>query len=220
MHERPGVSNLFLSNMDRLRVAVLAAVSDEKSAELCLDGGASFFFYSNDSLSDKWNAVVEASLHLESWTHLVISGDDTVFSREFFDTASMNSSCDYMALRSMYIVNPYTRDACRMSCDFAIGPGRVLSRSVVQDVVFAGGLFREDCSRGLDYVADTVLSSMGLECFYLDMQRTLITDVKSRKNIWDFDIMKKISDTCTYREATSHFFGEEIVIMNSDADFL
>jgi hypothetical protein len=220
MYERPGVSSLFLSNMNRLDVSVLAAVSDDNSAELCFASGASFFYYDNDPLGYKWNTAIEVSLNFAFWTHLVISGDDMVFSREFFDRAAKNESRDYMGITSMYIVDPYTRESLNMRCDFVIGPGRVLSRSLVERIVESDGLFDPGISRGLDYSADRTLSAMSADPFILDGDTTLVTDVKTRKNIWDFAIMKTFCDTCTYNEATSHFFGDEVVIMNHEADLL
>ncbi len=220
MYERPGVSNLFLSNMNRLDVSVLAAVSDDKSAELCFDSGASFFYYDNQPLGSKWNSVIEVSLNFAFWSHLVISGDDMVFSRDFFDRAEKNSDRHHMGLTGMYIVDPYSRDSLHMRCDFVIGPGRVISRSVVEAIVDSGGLFDPGISRGLDYSADRTMSSVGIDPFILDWDKTLVTDVKTKKNIWDFAIMETFCDTCTYKEATSHFFGDEIVIMNHESDML
>lgn len=220
MHERPGVSNLFLSNMNRMHVSVIAAVSDDDSAELCFDNGVSFFYYENEPLGDKWNSVINVSLNFAFWTHLVISGDDMVFSRDFFERAESMSYHDHLALSSMYIVDPHTRDACHMKCDFAIGPGRILSRSAVEYIVKSGGLFDPTISSGLDYSAEKTLESLGYDPVLMDRDKTLVTEVKTKKSIWAFGTMETFCDTCTYKEATSHFFGDEIVIMNHERDML
>lgn len=204
MYGRPYVTDAFVSNMTGHGMQVLAAVSDDDSAECCYDSGISFFYYDNDPLSDKWNSIVEVSLNFAFWTHVIISGDDNLYSSDYVKRIEDVSSYDYAGIGSYYAVDPIERRACHFKqSSFAIGPGRMLSRKVVEDVVDNGGLFHKGLSKGLDYSADMILTGLGYMPKIIDYDKTMCIDIKCGMNVWDFDKIAAVSDDCAYSEATS-----------------
>ena len=204
MHGRPDVTDLFVSSMNSHGMQVLAAVSDDDSAESCYDGGVSFFYYDNEPLSDKWNSLVSVSLNFAFWTHVVISGDDNLYSSKYISRIEEYKNLDYYGLGSYYAVDPIDRRACHFrQSSFAIGPGRVLSRRVVEQMVDNGGLFHTGLSSGLDYSSDMMLTDHGYKPVLIDGDRTMVVDVKCGMNVWGYDTIAAISEDCTYSEATS-----------------
>lgn len=204
MHGRPDVTDLFVSSMNSHGMHMLAAVSDDESAECCYDGGVSFFYYDNDPLSDKWNSLVSVSLNFAFWTHAIISGDDNLYSSSYMSSISEYSSLDYYGVGSYYAVDPIERRACHFrQSSFAIGPGRVLSRRVIEDCVDNGGLFHVGLSSGLDYSSDMILTGHGYSPKIIDGDNTMVIDVKSGSNIWSYETIAAISEDCSYSDATS-----------------
>lgn len=117
---RPAITRIFLEGAKRLNVPVLAAVSDTETLLLFDDyPNAHCITVDNSPLGRKWNFIAQVALGLPNWTHLIITGDDNLYSKEFIDriretyiadgtTKGRLLSPDYMGLESIYFIEPRT----------------------------------------------------------------------------------------------------------------
>lgn len=204
MYDRPKVSEVFLKNMERLGVKVVAAVSDEKSAEVCRINNTVFRYSQNSPLGNKWNESVRLALIMENWTHLLITGDDDLYTDEFLKRVEENQREPFLGIESCYMIKPSTNQALefRYGNGVALGGGRVLRREVVEKV---GDMYEPSALKSIDHYADLVLMEAGYMPVIIDKDKPLCVSLKTGKNIWNFEnfVGNKEARAVTYEEATS-----------------
>jgi len=209
MYDRPLVSDLFLTNMERLGIPVLAAVSDRASMNVC-EGRAESFLYFNQPLGRKWNAVIERSLSYDNWTHLIISGDDDLYSANYLTMIDEYQDLPYIGLGSLYMIDPFDYMALHFKYEYpvpvAIGSGKVLQRKAVEKSV---ELFDSELRKGLDTYVDLKLLENGYSPIIIDRDNTMMVSVKTRNNIWPLRNFIDIADEVDFNEAMAFLSDDE-----------
>ena len=206
MYDRPKVSAIFLQGMRRLGIPVLAAVSDMASKRLCIEKMRTMcIVVDNSPLGAKWNAVVKQALLFPSWTHLLISGDDDLYSDEFLQRIEEFQDNPFIGIESTYMVSPQEKHALHFRYNhgvgIAMGGGRVLKREVVEKM--GGVLYDATQNKSLDHVGDMMLMEKGYMPVIIDTDKTLCVSVKAHRNIWPLSNFKDIAPKVDYELALS-----------------
>jgi hypothetical protein len=205
MWERPQVSEIFLNGMSRLNIPVLSAVSDIRSRALCKLYETDYIETANFPLGEKWNTIATASLDYD-WTHMVLAGDDDLFTNEFIELAEQYRDLPFTGLRGMIMIEPRTHTAIKFRYEkpVAIGTGRVFQREVIErlykmDTVM---LFDPDLNSRLDYSSDMRLFEKGYQPVFLDdLSDVMCVGIKTERNIWPIGKFRQQSVTVDYEKA-------------------
>jgi hypothetical protein len=192
MYNRPVISEIFLENMNRLKIDVLPAVSDTPTDKVCAKflykGVIDVFLKANNPLGEKWNAVVKVALEYPDWTHLLIIGDDDILSPCILPLIESNAHHPFIGLSQMFMIEPQTKRAIRFhyNTGVVLGSGRVLQRKIVEDL--QGELFAPHLERELDTSADIKLwEHSRLRPVVMDKNtEPMMTGIKTSINLWPF----------------------------------
>jgi len=211
MYNRPKVSELFLIGMKRLGIPVVAAVSDDESEVLCWDNKVEYEWIKNEPLGNKWNEIACHALMLGRWTHLLISGDDDLYSNDFRDRLEEYQDHPLVGIESTYMVSPSDKQALYFKYNLnrptddspfypiALGGGRMLKREVVEKL--NGNLYNPEQNKSLDHYGDMVLMEQGYFPVIIDTDKTLCVSVKTRTNIWPIENFKNLAAEIDYEKA-------------------
>jgi hypothetical protein len=208
LYNRPDVSEIFVMGMRRLGVEVLASVSEPRSLELCRRMSIPFIRDNNTPIGRKLNNILRSSLDF-SWTHLMISGDDDVYAQSILDVYKEYESEPAIGFKSLYFVHPSSSRAVKFTYtvrETTVGAGRLLSRSVVEDVVNkVGGLWDDMRNRSLDASMDRRLAIVGVTPKIVLMESPCIIDIKTAQNIWSFDSLISFTKNGSAVEPASYY---------------
>jgi len=197
LNYRPRVSEVFLEGMKRLGLEVLGASLYQDDKKLMNRyGHECLTMRLPETLGSRWNYLLNASLYY-SWTHLLISGDDNLFSN---DLLSLVETGDYQGLEKLYFIEPSRRRAQHLKQDhgIAIGTGRIFSRRLIEESTQVFPLK----NRELDHEQDLMLYEKGLMPVIIDKGKdTLCIDIKHEKNMWAYDNFTPISTPVDYDDA-------------------
>jgi len=210
MYNRPKVSELFLRNMKRLGLPVLAAVSDEESHRVCNEENqAMCITVENEPLGNKWNELIKYALMFPRWSHLIITGDDDLFSHDFITRLEQDQEHPFLGIQSTYMVSPKDKKALHFKYDtgVALGGGRMLKREVVESL--GGVLYDSTQNKSIDHAGDMMLFEKGYRPFLIDMDKTLCVSVKTSQNIWAIDTFEPIAPRIDYDLALSILSDDE-----------
>lgn len=203
MYNRPKVSEVFLTGMKRLGIPVIAAVSDIPSVTVCNKMRTQNFLTDNAPLGNKWNEAAKYALTVEGWTHLIISGDDDLYSNDYRDRLEEFQDHPFVGIESTYMVSPKERHALhfRYNNTVAMGGGRMLKREVVEKM--GGVLYDAKQNKSIDHVGDMMLLEHGYLPAIIDTDKTLCVSVKTKQNIWPLSNFTNIAPKIDYEKAVS-----------------
>lgn len=221
MHERPKVSEIFLSNMKRLGIDVVAVVSegDNATAAICEVYDTPYLFYDNLPLGAKWNKAMEIASTMLGYTHLMLCGDDDILSPELVPLIEEYQDNPFLGIESTYMIEPRSKKAQVMRYNkkvkIAMGSGKVIHMDLAKEVVKRGGMFDPQANSKLDGYADIILLGIGnYRPVILDIDKTLMCGIKTDKNIWSFDNFNYLAKEVDYSEALSVFGNDELELLS------
>lgn len=210
MFNRPKVSELFLTNMDRVGIPIIAAVSDGASGNVC-KGRCDYFYFDNSPLGAKFNEAIKCALDYTTWTHLIITGDDDLYSDDFLHRCEEFGELPFLGLRRQYMIDSKSQLACLFEYPvkpgLVLGSGRCIKRDVVEQIQ---EMFDPEQDRGLDHYADLMLIQHGYMPFAMDFDNeVLCAAVKSDFNLWSYDNFKQTTKFVAYDKATEFLTERE-----------
>ncbi len=205
MFNRPEVSEVFITGMRRLGIDLFASISDAKSRDLCRRLDVPFIEENNFPVGRKMNKTLEAAMKLD-WTHLMISGDDDIYTQSILDTYEQHKYELAVGFNNIYFVQPSSKRAVKFSYDSekTIGAGRLISRSVVEMVLrICGELWEGKRNRSLDASMDQRLTVVNVIPKVVKLPFPCAIDIKTSQNIWSFDSITKFAkNRCTVEDAS------------------
>ncbi len=135
MYDRPQVSAIFLTGMRRLGIQVLVAVSTAQDMAVCDRYNTEYVLIKNDPLGTKWNTIATHAVEHYDFTHLLISGDDNVYSSDILELWEDHKICNFSGLSATYFIHPKDKRAAifryKTTPPLVIGTGRLINRTLL-----------------------------------------------------------------------------------------
>lgn len=162
----------------------------DASRRLAEDAGWNYLEHANAPLSQKFNAVVEATRQFNP-DAVMMTGSDDLHSARYIDNAMrIDTSFAHMkGLRDLYFYNLLTKDCLRHNgfigkrSAFSIGAGRVLTRPALDRLDFRPW-GTEKINRGLDLTLSARLRVIGIpESAHSMDDLGASVDLKSEENL-------------------------------------
>ncbi len=204
LYNRPEVSEVFITGMRRLGVEIFASISETRSRDLCKRLDVPYIEENNFPIGKKMNNTLRAALKRD-WTHLMITGDDDVYTQSILDIYEKHKYELAVGFRDIYFIQPSSKKAVKFSylTDKTIGAGRLISRGIVEIMLkVCGGAWEDKRNRSLDASMDQRLAVIGVVPKIIDLEVPCAIDIKTQQNIWSFESLTKFTKNgCAIKEA-------------------
>lgn len=217
LFNRPEVSEVFITGMRRLGIDLFVSVSEPASRDLCKRLNVSYVEENNFPLGRKMNNTLKAAMNLK-WTHLMISGDDDLYTQSILEMYEQYKYEPVIGFRSIYFIEPSSKRAMKFSytMEKTIGAGRLISRGAVEAMIkMCGSIWDDKRNRSLDASTDQRLSVIGMTPKIIELPAPCIIDIKTSQNIWSFDSLVSFTknrsrlEDASYKDVLSLISEEE-----------
>lgn len=200
LYNRPEVSEVFIAGMRRLGIGIFVSVSEPRSRDLCKRLDVPYIEENNFPVGRKLNNTLRAALKLD-WTHLMISGDDDVYTESILEVYEQHKYQPSIGFKSLYFVHPSSQRSIKFSYTdrpVTVGAGRLLCRWAVETVLrTCDGLWEGKRNRSLDASMDQRLEVIGMTPKIIELPIPCVIDIKSNQNIWSFDSLAQFTKNGT-----------------------
>jgi hypothetical protein len=207
--KRPEITEICFMGLNRLKglnrypIEVLAVISEESMIPLCERYGVKWCFHENDYLGAKKNFGLQEALKMD-FDFLIEIGSDDLIKNEYLDCIKFDR--DVLVPAELALLNTEDGRSKRLTFRHArFGAGRAISRRAIEAV--KGKLWKDDLSRGLDNYSIHILSKNGFFERRISWSSPLVIDLKSKDNIWSFDVFPGIE--CASDEVMAGLSKEE-----------
>jgi hypothetical protein len=198
MYNRPQISDLFLTNMEKVKhyislwcdMEIFACVTGDDSVEVCKKHGIPYYVHENEPLGLKWNAGMERALQYCDFDYVMIMGDDDLMNPHLMDIyqPAMEDNIPYFGVGSIYFYSVKKNQAIEFNYkqpDKLIGCCRMISREALEKTGMVVEVQARRDIRSFNMVKRNIYSLPVHIAKYLSLLRAVDIRSKPYFNLWD-----------------------------------
>lgn len=223
VHGRKDILELFLLGIRRLEqysghdISTYAVCSTISDSELLAFHNINHMVTGNRPLSDKMEKGIKSAM-AKPFDYLLTLGSDDLLDHNVFPkyyNALMTKQTPFFGMKKVGFIDAYSKQSCFMNyapqvkTGYLMGAGRMLSRKSCDKMLKAPMYGVRQQHKGLDWDSERSLIDRGIKPHCVDVDRPMVVDVKSNKNIWSYEDMSRHGIPCDYANLTYFLSKQE-----------